>query len=113
MADMHQEVKIKWGLGTPRLKGRLKPIIMAPVKPLIAPSVKGKLPLYINPVPLKPIILKAVEPPLKEQIDDVIPLYIGEPDGQQEIIREETVDDAPAYKDGETFTDFEDAPRTL
>ena len=82
MPRMHQEVKIKKDIDAPRLKGRLRPIIMAPARAVIKPFVKDKLPLYIDPLPLKPVIPKAVEPPLKEQIEEVIPLYIGDPDEQ-------------------------------
>ena len=113
MASMHQEVKIKWGLGTPRLKGRLKPIIMAPIRAVVKPFIKDKAPLYIDPLPLKPVILKAVEPPLKEQIDEIIPLYIGDPDGQQEKLHEAPADEPTSDQDGEVIADIEDTPRTL
>lgn len=113
MARMHQEVYIKWGLGTPRLKGRLKPIIMAPIRAVVKPFVKDKLPLYIDPLPLKPFVPEAVEPPLKEQIDKIIPLYIGDPDGQQEKLRETPADEPASDQDGETSADVEDTPRTL
>ena len=46
MPRMHQEVKIKKDIDVSRLKGRLRPIIMAPARAVIKPFVKDKLPLY-------------------------------------------------------------------
>lgn len=113
MAQVKQEVYIKWGLGTPRLKGRLHPIIMAPIRAIIKPFVKDKLPLYIDPLPLKLFVPEPVEPPLKKQIEDIIPLYIGDPDGQQEKLRQAPADEPTSDQDGETSADVEDTPRTL
>ena len=113
MADMHQEVYIKWGLGTPKLKGRLKPIVVTPKYKPIKPVVNDTLPLYIDPVPLKPVILKAVEPPLAEPIQPIIPDYIGDPDERPTQIHKEPFTDAPTDKDRETSADDEAAPLKL
>ena len=113
MPRARQEVRIKKDIDVPRLKGRLKPIIMAPIRAVVKPFVKDKLPLYIDPLPLKPFVPEAVEPPLKEQIDEIIPLYIGDPDGQQEKLRETPADEPTSDQDGETSADVEDTPRTL
>lgn len=113
MVHVHQEVRIKKDVDVPRLKNRLRPIIMVPLRKPIQPVIKEKIPLYIDPLPIKPILLEPVEPPLKEQIDPVIPKYIGDPDEQPESIREEP-DKIPATDQSrETFDDDEDTPRSL
>lgn len=113
MADMHQEVYIKWGFGTPRLKGRLRPIIAVPKRKPIKPVVEENLPLYIDPLPLKPVILKAVEPPLAEPIQPIIPDYIGDPNEQPTQIHKEPLTDTPTDKDREVPADDETAPLKL
>lgn len=113
MPRMHQEVKIKWGLGTPRLRGRLKPVVIAPIKKILNAVVKDKPAVYIEPIPLKPIIPVAVEPPLAEPIQPVIPEYIGGLDEQPKEIREEPAIIITPDKSGEISDSSEDTPLTL
>lgn len=113
MADMHQEVYIKWGIGVPKLKGRLKPIIMAPIRRLLTPPVKDPLQDYINPEPVRPVLPTAIEPPIKEPIQPIIPDYIGDPNEQPTQIHKEPFTDAPADKDREIPADDETAPLKL
>ena len=113
MSRVKQEVKIKWGLGTPRLRGRLKPVVIAPIKKILSAVVKDKPAVYIEPIPLKPIIPEAVEPTLAEPIKPIIPEYIGDPNEQQEIIHKAPVDEPATNQSREITPTVEDAPRAL
>ena len=113
MARVTQKVYINWGFGTPRLKGRLKPIIMAPIRRLLSPPVKDNLPVYIDPEPIRPVVPTAIEPPIKEPIQPIIPDYIGDPNEQPTQIHKEPFTDAPTDKDREIPADDETAPLKL
>lgn len=113
MARMHQEVYIKSNFGTPRLKGRLKPILMMPIRKVIKPFIKDNLPLYIDPLPIKPFLPEPVEPKLKPIIEDIIPEYIGDPNEQQEIIHKTPADEPASNKGREITPTVEDTPRAL
>lgn len=113
MANMHQEVKIKKDIDVPRLKGRLKPIMRAPIHFIIKPFVKDTMPLYIDPLPIKPIIPVPQEPKLKVYVEPVIPEYIGDSDEQPENVREEHDKVPAADQSRETYADDEIAPRSL
>ena len=113
MPRMHQEVRIKKDIDVPRLKGRLRPIIVAPIKKLINKVVKETPAVYIEPLPLEPFVPVAVEPKLAEPIQPVIPEYIGGLDEQPEEIRKEPAI-VPATDKGREIPDSsEDTPLTL
>ena len=113
MSSIRQEVRIKKDIDVPRLKGRLRPIIIAPIKRLLHNVVKEQTPVYIEPVPLKSFVPEAVEPTLAEPIKPIIPEYIGGLDEQPKEIREEPAIIITPDKSRETPADDEDTPLTL
>lgn len=100
MTHIRTEVGVKWGFGTPKLKGRLvKPVILLPVKKAVKDPISADTPVYIKPLELKPVVPDTIEPPLAPIIQEIIPPYIGGLDESESKIHKGDAESTPTTED--------------